>query len=105
MDFESNAKPQYEHILTLFTEEMFRERFNNFLQIFSIKDADYKLDVRKFLQANFPDDFERIRRECNVDPIDRAKIRKDNGAKLYEMYLALRKDGNFSNEALGLAYW
>ena len=101
---EETLRPEYEHELTLYSQEEFIKRFNNFHLIFTVDDPEYLPKIKQFIQVDYPAEFAEIKRKLKVENLS-VKTIKENITILYKIYLALKQKGNFSNKELGLEYW
>ena len=106
---ERSPKNEHKHVKTLFAPEEFVAHFDNFHLIFATEDKPFYLqNIKKFLQERYTKEFEEITREFKTGYSLGKETPEILNAKkdlLYRIYLALRQEGKFSNEELGLKYW
>ncbi len=85
----------------LYSEAEFIEKFNNFNLLFT-KEEPKDLPVREFLKDYYPSQFATIKSKFNgIEALSFSHIIQ-NEKMLYALYKALRDEGEFSNEQLGL---
>lgn len=89
----------------VFLKEEFIKKFDNFHLIFSIDDPRYLSNIKEFLQINYLVEFEELKKKFKEKGSLFTDVVKENIDVLYELYLALKQDGKFSNKNLGLKYW